>query len=114
MGRELGCRRDQAYAATGQRSDEFLQRLSYTALSSSICAYHSMAEERKKRASGRTKNLSLLSFGEEAEADEEEAEVAARAAAARRRIRSAHDVLEDERWVGGLQNLSGEGTHRER
>ncbi|PNW83908.1 hypothetical protein CHLRE_04g215950v5 [Chlamydomonas reinhardtii] len=56
-----------------------------------------MAEERKKRASGRTKNLSLLSFGEEAEADEEEAEVAARAAAARRRIRSAHDVLEDER-----------------
>ncbi|KAG2432706.1 hypothetical protein HYH02_006689 [Chlamydomonas schloesseri] len=56
-----------------------------------------MAEERKKRAAGRTKNLSLLSFGEEAEADEEEAETAARAAAARRRIRSAHDVLEDER-----------------
>ncbi|GLC42193.1 hypothetical protein PLESTB_000640900 [Pleodorina starrii] len=51
------------------------------------------AEESRKRSAGRTKNLSLLSFGEEAE--QEEAAVVDRKAA---KIRSAHDVLtEDER-----------------
>ncbi len=66
-----------------------------------------MAAAARKRASGRTKNLALLSFGDEAE--EEEAQMAAAAGAGRggrgggaaggAKIRSAHDVLEDERWV---------------
>ncbi|PNH05318.1 Peptidyl-prolyl cis-trans isomerase CWC27 [Tetrabaena socialis] len=55
-----------------------------------------MAADARKRAAGRTKNLALLSFGEEAE--EEEAHASAAAAAAKRsKIRSAHDVLEDDR-----------------
>ncbi|KAG2482855.1 hypothetical protein HYH03_018246 [Edaphochlamys debaryana] len=52
------------------------------------------AAEAKKRAAGRTKNLSLLSFGDEAQEEEEEG---GGAAAPSRKIRSAHDVLEDER-----------------
>ncbi|KXZ45505.1 hypothetical protein GPECTOR_54g247 [Gonium pectorale] len=55
----------------------------------------SAAAAAKKRAAGRTKNLALLSFGDEAEA--EEAEATAAATAQRAKIRSAHDVLEDER-----------------
>ena len=55
------------------------------------------AEEAKKRSAGRTKNLGLLSFGEEAE--EEEAQLAAAAAKqpAAAKLRSAHDVLQDDR-----------------
>ncbi|GLI71539.1 hypothetical protein VaNZ11_016771 [Volvox africanus] len=52
------------------------------------------ADEARKRSAGRTKNLALLSFGDEAE--EEEAAVPADRKAVK--IRSAHDVLtEDER-----------------
>ncbi|GIL90281.1 hypothetical protein Vretimale_16331 [Volvox reticuliferus] len=55
------------------------------------------AEDARKRSAGRTKNLALLSFGDEAE--EEEAAVAAVAVDRKAvKIRSAHDVLtEDER-----------------
>ncbi|EFJ41343.1 hypothetical protein VOLCADRAFT_68363 [Volvox carteri f. nagariensis] len=54
------------------------------------------ADEARKRSAGRTKNLALLSFGDEAE--EEEEAVAAAADRKTTKIRSAHDVLtEDER-----------------
>ncbi|KAL4431122.1 hypothetical protein ABPG75_006378 [Micractinium tetrahymenae] len=51
------------------------------------------AAEAKKQTRKQAKNFSLMSFGEEAE--EEDAEAAE--AAAKLKIRSAHDVLEDER-----------------
>lgn len=59
----------------------------------------SKAEEARKRSSGRTKNLALLSFGEEAEEEEAQLlEVAKQqAAAAGGRMRSAHDMLADEK-----------------
>ena len=51
-------------------------------------------EAAKKERSGRKKNLGLLSFGEEAEVDEDAEE---EPSAPRKKIVSAHDVLEDAR-----------------
>lgn len=52
---------------------------------------HRKSAALKQRAQGRTKNLALLSFGDEA--GEEEAEDVGPAP----KVRSAHDVLSDER-----------------
>lgn len=55
------------------------------------------AEEAKKRTAGRTKNLALLSFGEEAEEEEAQLVAAAAKQPASTKFRSAHDVLQDDR-----------------
>jgi hypothetical protein len=49
------------------------------------------AQKNAKSATGRAKNLSLLSFGEDEEAEE------AALVNLPRKIRAAHDVLQDER-----------------
>lgn len=83
------------------------------------CVVRRMAAAARKRAAGRTKNLALLSFGDEAE--EEEAQMAAAAGGGRggrgggagggAKIRSAHDVLEDERWVTDAVPDAGKMSH---
>ncbi len=60
------------------------------------------APAKKKKAK---RNLALLSFGNEAEAEEQELAAVPEAA---KKIRSAHDVLEDDRW-GSSRWLPGHG-----
>lgn len=63
---------------------------------STLTRLQQLAEAKsRKKAQGGTKNLSLLSFGEEA--GEEESAIAVAAAAAPTRFRSAHDMLDDGR-----------------
>lgn len=55
------------------------------------------AEAARKEKKSRKRNLALLSFGEDAAAEEQHLTGLGDKA----KIKSAHDVGEDERWVGG-------------
>ncbi|GAB4822798.1 hypothetical protein N2152v2_009844 [Parachlorella kessleri] len=75
--------------------DDIKPRVDRDAKEAAVEVEKAQQAQREKKERKAAKNFKLISFGEEAE--EEEAAAGAAAAGAGAKIRSAHDVLEDER-----------------